>query len=242
MTIQDRAKSVWFGAKRSEDARLLADWRTSPITYQPGQENGPEWFADRYEIELGQDDSGKLFERASRLVLNNRFYPPEVMVNTSDFGLEKRPVREGDRVLQRIRLFQMRSLPVLEVLTMNEITEVIQEPRRAGFTYTTTAAHSELGEWAPQVEWREDGRVMLVIGVVSRTRPGANKWARQFARMMQIRAHKLSIENFLTLLRGDPRSQAVKFALVPADLMPVWLILLAVLVSIGAVVGYRRRG
>lgn len=242
MTIQDRAKSVWFGAGREQDAKLLQDWRSSPVTYQPGQETGPEWFADRYEIDLGYDTSGKLFERASRLVLNNRFYPPEVMANTSDFGQEKRPVRPGDRVLQRIRIFQMRSAPVLEVLTMNEITEVIQEPRRAGFTYTTTTAHSELGEWAPTVEWREDGRVVLVIDVVSRARPGASKWARRFGRGLQLRAHKLSIENFLAQVRGDYHTQEVKFALVPADLMPVWLLLLAVLVSIAAAVGYQRRG
>lgn len=242
MTIQDRAKSVWFGTGREQDAKLLQDWRSAPVTYQPGQETGPEWFADRYEIDLGYDASGKLFERASRLVLNNRFYPPEVMVNTSDFGLEKRAVRPGDRVLQRIRIFQMRSTPVLEVLTMNEITEVIQEPRRAGFTYTTTTAHSELGEWSPRVEWREDDRVVLVIDVVSRTRPGASKWACRFARGLQLRAHKLSIENFLSQLRGDFHTQEVKFALVPADLMPVWLLLAAVLVSIAAMLGYRRRG
>ena len=54
------------------------------------------------------------------------------MLNTSDFQLEDRPVRSGDRVVQRIRLLLAWNRPVLEVLTMNEITEVIDEPRRKG--------------------------------------------------------------------------------------------------------------
>lgn len=174
MEIPNQAVAVWFGRKL-DDSRYLDLWREAPLTYSESQPIDSAWNVDRYEIILGRDSSGNLFDRAARLTLRNRFYPAQVMVNASDFQREDRPVRRGDRVVQRIRLLLAWNRPVLEVLTMNEITEVIDEPRRKGFTYTTTTVHSEIGEWSPVVEWRENGEVALIITVVSRTRPGASE-------------------------------------------------------------------
>ena len=204
MAYPEKAVAKWFGKGRQNDVLYLRAWRDAPLTYSPEQEIDPAWNVDRYETILGHDSSGALFERAANLTLRNQFYPKEVMVNVSEFGLENRTVQAGDRVLQRIRLLQYKDKPILEALTVNEITDVIQEPRRAGFTYVTTAAHSELGEWSPVVEWRENGEVALVISVVSRTRPGSSYLSRRLARRLQLRAHKLSIQNFLARLNGVP--------------------------------------
>lgn len=202
MTYPRGALPVFFGRGQHKDAQFLLDWKEAPLTCPPNPEMDEHWNMDRYEIILGQDARGDLFRRAARLVLRNVFYPPEVMTAVSDFQEEGRDVREGDRVVQRIRIFQYNTMPLLEALTMNEITSVIDEPRRAGFTYTTTAAHSEIGEWSPLVEWRENGEVALVITVISRMRPGASKVLRRFARGIQLRAHRLSIENFKARLEG----------------------------------------
>ena len=135
MTFPQRAVSVWFGKARAKDAQYLQKWREAPLTYSPRQPIDSNWNVDRYETVLGRDDTGNLFRRAAELTLKNRFYPPEVMVNTSDFGLENRPVRVGDRIIQRIRLLQIGERPVWEVLTMNEITEVIDEPKSRVYLY-----------------------------------------------------------------------------------------------------------
>lgn len=241
MVDQDRAVAVWFGKGQRNDAQLLQEWRAAPLTYTPEQDLDENWNVDRYEVILGQDASGSLFRRAAQLTLRNQFYPPEVMSSVSDFGLVGRSVEPGDRVVQRIRIFQYRGIPILEVLTMNEITHVVDEPRRAGFTYTTTTAHSEIGEWSPLVEWRENGEVALVINVVSRSYPGASSFTRRLTRRMQLRAHKLSIENFLAQLSGTVYRAPEQGVSTTVSLLPVAMLGAALLLFLYSILGWKRR-
>jgi uncharacterized protein (UPF0548 family) len=235
----EKAGSVWFGRGRLDDPQYLDLWRGVPLTYSAGQDLDDNWNVDHYEVILGSDKTGALFQRAAQLTLNNQFYPAEVMVTSSDYGRENRQVQPGDRVLQRIRLFEIARKPVLEALTLNEITEVIREERRAGFTYTTTAAHSEIGEWSPVVEWRDNGDVVLVIGVASRARPGASLLSRSFTRRMQLRAHRLSIANFTRLLGAGPRAvQNTRFS---AELLPAGLLATAFLFVVAAAFAITRK-
>jgi len=242
MAYPERALQVWLGRGQKNDVQRLQSWRDAPLTYFPEQELDPNWVVDRYETVLGQDSTGDLFQKAARLTLQNRFYPPEVMTTVSDYSLENRPIRVGDRVLQRIRVFQYKNFPLLEVLTLNEITEVVQEPRRVGFTYTTTAAHSEIGEWSPEVIWRENGEVVLVINVLSRSRPGASRLARQLTRRLQLHAHQLSIQNFLALLHGRPRSaEPYRYATLSASLLPVALLAAAFILLLLAMFHFKKK-
>ncbi len=229
--------SVWFGNGRQSDGQYLQTWREAPLTYSSDQEIDFNWNVDRYEIILGKDNSGQLFQRAAELTLHNQFYPAEVMSTVSDFSRENRKVRPGDRVVQRISLLEYKGIPILDVLTMNEISEVIQEPRRAGFTYITTAAHSEIGEWSPLVEWRDNGEVVLVIDVISRIRPGVSSLARRFARRMQLRAHKLSIQNFLARLSREPYQVSEPFAR-PVKLLPAAMLAMAFILFITTFFGF----
>lgn len=241
MIVQEGAKSVWFGRGSQNDARFLQDWRSAPLTYSPEQDLDENWFVDRYEAILGVDPSGALFRRAAQLALHNQFYPPQVMTTVSDFNLVGRSVQIGDRILQRIRVLLYHGRPIMEVLTMNEITQVIDEPRRAGFTYTTTSAHSEIGEWSPTVEWRENGEVALVIGVVSRSRPGASLFSRRLTRQMQLRAHRLSIQNFLAQLHGVPASVADEpHASTAVSLLPLALLASALILSVSLISRKKR--
>lgn len=238
MSYPKKAVPVWFGKGRQMDVQVLNDWRQAPLTYSPEQETDHQWNADHYEVILGKDNTGDLFQRAAQLTLHNQFYPAEVMSCVSDYDLEGRSVKAGDRVLQRIHVFQYNTLPILEILTMNEITAVIDEPRRAGFTYTTTAAHSEVGEWSPVVEWRENGEVVLVISVLSRVRPGASRLARSFARHMQLRAHRMSIDYFLSRLTG--KQSAMEY-LPWGHTAPALLLLMAGALLLITWLGFGRR-
>lgn len=200
---------IWFSRSQPDDTHYLSAWRDTALTYTPDVPLDNNWNVDRYEAVLGYDESGKLFRQASQIIMHNQLYPSEVMTSVSDFGLENRPLRAGDRIVQRVRVFQYNTKPILEALTMNEITEVVNEPRRVGFTYTTTQAHNEIGEWSPRVEWRDNGEVVLIIEVISRSMPGTPSLARCLTRHLQIRAHTISIENFRAQLAGkvyNPRS------------------------------------
>jgi hypothetical protein len=229
----------WFGTPKN-DSLYLDLWRSAPLTYTPGQFIDENWHVDRYEVLLGVDSTGQLFKRAAGITLRNRFYPPQVMENISDFQLADRCVQVGDRVLQRIRLLMLGTRPLLETLTMNEITEVINEPRHKGFTYTTTAVHSEIGEWSPSVIWRENDEVALVIEVVSRSRPGSSDLSQRITRWMQLRAHRLSILNFRALLSGE-RYPAAQPAFIPQELVPVGMLAMAMMLFMLAMRAFVRR-
>lgn len=227
MTYPDQSVSKWFGRDRQKDSLYLQAWRDAPLTYFPREVMTPGWNVDHYEIILGKDTTGELFQKAAQLTLLNQFYPADVMTVVSDFALESRAVQPGDRVLQRIRIFQFGSQPLLETLTLNEITDVVQEPRRAGFTYMTTAVHAEVGEWSPVVEWRDNDEVVLVINVISTTRPGMSDFGRRLSRKLQLRAHQRSIQNFKALLAGRKLAKPSRQASVPADLLPVGMLAVA---------------
>lgn len=225
---------VLFGRGRQQDAYYLKAWRDAPITYAAESATGADWSADRYEVILGSDATGKLFEKAATLALYNRFYPREVMTAVSDYSLEGRAVRAGDRILQRVPIFEYEGRPLLEMLSMNEVSEVIQEPRRAGFTYITTAAHSEVGEWSARVEWRENNEVVLIIEVVSRVRASGLDFIQRFGRQMQLRAHRLSIENFLAQLKDEPARLSEPFAWSLPRMAPAALVLVSFLLLFSA--------
>ncbi len=200
MTLPAGSVSVWFGSGRGQDAHFLSDWRAAAVNYYPGSSLDRFWNTDHYNVVLGQDQNGELFERAGGLLMHNRFYPAEIMEFIGDFSLANRAVQAGDRVVQRVRIFTILGYPVLEVLTMNEITRVVDEANRKGFTYVTTQVHSEVGEWSPSVERHSDGSIHLRIDVISRLRPEMSARNRAFARRLQLRAHRMSIEHFRHLL------------------------------------------
>jgi len=239
MAYQAGSIPVWFGRGCESDAQYLQAWREAPVTYNPDQVVNHHWHADHYEIVLGKDETGSLFNRAATITLMNQFYPLDVMYSTSDFGLKNRLAQVGDRILQRIRIFQIAGRPIFEVLALNEISEVIQEPRRVSFVYTTTTVHSEIGEWSASVEWRDNSEVALVIDVVSRALPGTSTPVQKFFRRMQLRADKLCIHNFKALLRLQSSSAQRKTF--PTEILPVGLLAAAFLLLFSVVFSFGRK-
>lgn len=188
---QKGGRWVWFGAGKP-DTQYLDQWRSAPLTYQPQQEEA-DWHRDYHQQTLAHDSTGRVFEQARQMILRGKFYPPSLMITTTDAERNGHLLRTGDRILQRIRAISIGNLPILEVLTMNEFTEVIDEPRRAGYTYTTTTAHAEVGAWSALVEWREQGEVVLTIQAISKRK-------REWMRRVQKRAHHRGIQYFTEMV------------------------------------------
>ena len=135
-----------------------------------------------------------LFERAADHLLRYHFYPEDVMLHTSDFSLVNRRMRVNDRIVQRIHVVP----GLIDILTMNELVGVIDEARRAGFAYATTAKHDEIGQWSAQVQWRDDASLWLTID--SYGGPDVPWFARSLARRIQLRAHQRGIVHFRQLI------------------------------------------
>lgn len=189
--VPPKVKIVLAGTG-APDEQYLDAWRTAPLTYQHGQAIDDTWHSDHHEYIISAEKSSVgIFERAADLLLRYEFYPPSIMIHVSDFGRERRRMRAGDRIVQRIRA---KPIPV-EGLTMNAVVTVIDEQARAGFTYVTTQVHAEMGEWSAFVEKHADG-VKLTIDVLSRTRPEFPFFMRGYARHAQKHAHQSGIEHF----------------------------------------------
>jgi uncharacterized protein (UPF0548 family) len=178
------------------DVKYLDIWNAAPISYHPGQPIDDSWHIDTYERSLGQDENGRLFRKASDLLMRYQFYPDDVLNHVSDFSLWDRWAQVGDRIVQRIHLISLFGKPILDVVAMNEISDIITEPRRYGFTYVTVANHVEQGEWRACIDWREDGELLLTVKVISK--PVAAEPARnhRFMRTLQKSAHQRGLQNF----------------------------------------------
>ncbi|MCP5096484.1 MAG: DUF1990 family protein [Chloroflexi bacterium] len=178
------------------DVKFLDLWNDAPLSYFPGQQIDDSWHQDHVEQRLGVDESGALFNTAVSLLKKYRFYPKDVMSFVGDFELEERQMKIGDRIVQRIHLLHLFGRPVLDAVTMIEIIDVIDEPRRYGFTYATVDTHVKQGEWTAVVEWQENGDVVLIMKAISRPIPHEPARNYQYMRAFQRKAHQLGMEYF----------------------------------------------
>lgn len=178
------------------DVKYLDIWNNAPVSYQPGQPIDSSWHVDSYELSLGVDEDGRLFRKASDLLMRYQFYPQDILSHTSDFSLWNRWAQAGDRIVQRIHLFMLFGKPIVDVITMNEVSQVITEPRRYGLTYVTVGHHVEQGEWSACLEWRDDNELILTIHSISRPVPEEPSRNHSFMRTKQQAAHQRGLNHF----------------------------------------------
>ncbi len=178
------------------DVKYLDIWNNAPPSYKPGQPIDESWHVDEYKLSLGVDEDGRLFRKASDLLMRYQFYPQDILNHTSDFSLWNRWAQAGDRIVQRIHLFSFFGKPIVDVITMNEVRQVITEPRRYGFTLVTIKNHVEQGEWSACLEWRNDNELVLNIRSISRPVPQEPVRNYSFMRTKQKAAHQRGLQNF----------------------------------------------
>ncbi len=189
-----------FPSTQQDDTIYLDRWRGAALSYRVGQALDASWHHDDHELVVAERITAATFERAADLLLRYQFYPPQIMTHVSDFSREGRQMREGDRIVQRIHGPALFGRFLLDGITMNIVTAVTNEPRRAGFTYCTTEAHAEQGEWTAQVEWRSDDSLMLTIHSISRLAMKSPFIRESKARTIQLRAHHLGMDYFKALV------------------------------------------
>jgi hypothetical protein len=187
----DISRFSLFG-NAARDAALLSQWRSAPLTYHAG-DLLPGSHTDDYDVVVRTNANIDHFALAAGLLLRYRFYPPDVMLHASDFDQQRRRMKAGDRIVQRIRLF-----PGLDVLAMNEVVRVTDEQRNAGFAYATTARHDEVGQWSADVALNDAGELHLRIHSIGVAR--LPFFMKPFARFIQLRAHHRGIAAFKAAL------------------------------------------
>jgi hypothetical protein len=183
------------------DVQFLDLWSHTPITYTPNQAAGPEWQADNYETILAKDNDGRIFQKAADLLMRYRFYPGNIISGYGDFDLGKgRRLRVGDRIIQRIHLLPLFGRSLLDVIGVTEISQVVDQPRSAGFTYVTAVPHVAQGRWSALLTWLDNGDLLLTIDALSRLSPQEPQRHLSFMRALQKKAHQRGIAHFRQLI------------------------------------------
>lgn len=198
--ILTTAKLNWFNDGCC-DVIYLDLWDKAQLNFHPELPDDQSWHYDHYEHQIGYDPTGELFQTAADHLLNYHFYPTTIISPTSDFSLNNRRARLGDRIIQRIHIFQLFGFPILDVVTMTEVTQLLDSPRQAMFGYTTVDTHVEQGQWCASVEWQNDDVVTLSINAISRpvrTEPRRNYG---YMRSLQKHAHRQGIDYFMTRVK-----------------------------------------
>jgi uncharacterized protein (UPF0548 family) len=186
-----------------DDAPLLEAWRDAPLTFEPAMAETGAWHVDLYERTVARGIDAARFAQARALLLTYRFYPPRIMTHVGDFSRAGRPLAVNDLIVQRLHLANLAlNVPRLlgrspvDLLTMNRVTAVVDEPRRAGFTYTTTTRHREVGAWSAAIEWQTGGDLRLIVQATARPAADEPRRNHRLMRRLQLKAHRLGINHF----------------------------------------------
>jgi uncharacterized protein (UPF0548 family) len=203
MRLITSATLSWFDTGCC-DVKYLDEWQTVPLSFTPGQVTDSSWYSDSYQKVIMPQASAHAFQRATDLLFRYQFYPQQILSFTSDFKRERRRLRVGDRIVQRIHLFHLWGRVVLDMMSMVEVTAVIDEPRRAGFSYVTVSPHVAQGQWQFSLNWRESGDLHLSADVVLRPNPAEPAGNHSLIRFYQRRADQQGLAHFAGLVQPQP--------------------------------------
>ncbi len=188
---------IWF-SKNKDLYQLLAEWRETGTNYNPDQPIDNTWEVDGYEELLGNNSMPSLFENAVQKLFRYDIFPPTVMRVGANFLLEDRFPVVGDRIIQRIRIIP----GIVDAITMNIISAVWHEPDRRGFTLITSDKQYKMGEWTASISRKKNGEIALMVHVISRPSNQMPVIAGNFARKLQLRAHRLALKYFHQTLQS----------------------------------------
>lgn len=196
MTILTSAQLNWFNDGCC-DVRYLDLWDKAPLNFHVDQLDEGSWHHDHYEQLIGHDPSGHIFQIAAYYLLRHAFYPETLMTTTTDYGLQDRRAKVGDRIVQRIHLLKFLEKPILDVIGMTEVTQIVDNSRHAMLVYATVDTHVEQGQWCASVEWLPTGNVVLSVSTVSRPAPKEPRHTHAYMRAFQKQAHFIGISHFI---------------------------------------------
>lgn len=164
------------------------------LTWHPVDGGKRPWIAwdDDKEFDLGADLDGQRFEAIRERMMNGRYYPPNVILFDGRFRREGRPMRAGDRVVQKAFLLPFVRWPWLWSAVEIFVAEASESECHIG--YVTTARHFGRGIWQARLR-REEGRLRLQVWSTA----GPQHWLfwafLPVARGIQKRAWRAAVED-----------------------------------------------
>lgn len=167
-------------------------WEASPLTWSANDGGTPAWvcFRDSLEVDIGPDPDGDRFDVLAQRMLGGRYYPLDAVEFYGRFQDEARPLRPGDRILQRAPLALG-----LNAWSMAEVTIAERTEDRCEIGYVTTLRHHGKGIWHA-VLTRREGELWLTVESTASPRSFWFWVGLPVARYLQLRARRRAIEEF----------------------------------------------
>jgi uncharacterized protein (UPF0548 family) len=187
------------------DIKYLDKWQNAPLSFTPGQVTDTNWYSDSYEKVVLSQATDSLFQQAADLLLRFQFYPKQILSSTGDFDLDQRRLRRGDRIVQRIHVLRLMRRAILDVIAIAEITAVVNEPRRVGFSYATVFPHVVQGEWQIAAVWDKSGDLRLKVDSILRPDPTEPNRNHRLIRHFQRYAHQQGLNQFTRIIQKAAR-------------------------------------
>lgn len=176
----------------------IVDASDVPASWDPIKGGKRSWlhFEDDKSYYLGKDAPDTFEAIADRMICGN-YYPPDCIVFHGAFRSENRPLRVGDRVVQRARI-----LPFLHNPAAWSVVEIFRAERSGeacAVGYVTTKAHHGRGIWLAELT-RNGGKLNLRV----RSTASPNSWlfwlGLPVARFLQVRARVRAVAEFRKLV------------------------------------------
>jgi uncharacterized protein (UPF0548 family) len=195
---------MWFFRRPADTviAAFIEGQRPLPLTYESvGATRGDDWPAgynhDRNRITLGHGEA--VFERAVAALRAWRMFPAP----WTEIVPPAAPQREGECVALLIRATGVWWMSAARVVyEVDEAGDGVK--RRVGFAYGTLPGHVEKGEERFTVAWMADDSVRYELHAFSRPRHWLVRLGKPFARTLQRRFVRQSLEQMRRLANETP--------------------------------------
>ena len=172
-------------------AQKYREYENAELAWDPvkGGKEALVCFKDSKVANLGLDPTGERFARIAEKMLSGQYYPPDAVEFFGFYQGEQRPIRSGDRILQRAPI-----VSGIYVWSMVEIYVAEQAENSCRIGYVTTKKHHGRGIWTATLT-RECGELKLLVESIA----SPNTWlfwlGLPIARYLQLRARRRGIEN-----------------------------------------------
>lgn len=151
----------FFADQQNKFSIFLRQLCSAPVSVY----NLQELREKRTEIEICT--SRELAEIDLGFLYDYRIFPSSIMNYLAEWTAENRNMRVGDTILQQINLPPFPNFSQ-KIIFGVRIKEVINEPKRRGFSYETLEGHVERGVSTFTLEERGSNKIVFVIHTFSK--------------------------------------------------------------------------
>lgn len=152
---------------------------------------------DHFTVLLTKNGNPHLFQKVTKKLWQFEYFTPQVMHIYSTFQQDKRSMKEGDLICERIFFIPW----LFETVVINRVEKIIDTESMKGFSLDSTDVHDEIGRLSCTVEFKPtSGELLLHVHATCLFKV---PFFRKFSRFLQKRAHNKAIQAFKDFVAAE---------------------------------------